>query len=199
LVTALLLALLGHASAPFVAEGDAWVAAALGHRVLSLPDGALVLEVFECISIPFLLVVLACHERRPEMPPAREIGRYPAFAVSTAFAVLFALLLPVSVGFYGVLLVMWSLVGLQQWPLPFLILSILLIALAGVRIMYFYLGEGPRGLSAGGEFKDLGGDELLAMLPLGFALLFLGLIPRLLMGPMGISVSGTLRAFGFGN
>ncbi len=159
--------------------------------------GALVLLFFVSLAIPFLLLVLSCHERRPPMPPAREIGRFPAFAISTAFAALFALLLPVSIGFYGVLLVMWSLVGFQRWPLLFLIFSVLMIALAGVRIMYFRLSDGPSKAQAATEFKDLQRDELMAIIPLGVTLFFLGLLPRLLMGPMGVAVASTLGALGF--
>jgi len=157
--------------------------------------GAQVLLFFEAMAIPFLLLVLACHERRPAMPPVKEIGRYPAFALSTAFAALFALFLPVSVGFYGVLLVTWSLVGVSHWPLPFVILSMPLIAFAGVRIMYFRLGDAPTQPSE--EFTDLHRDELVAILPIGLTLFVLGLLPRLLMGPMGASVASTLRALGF--
>ena len=159
--------------------------------------GAQVLLFFECMAIPFFLLVLSCHERRPSLPSVFEIGRYPAFALSTALAALFALFLPVSVGFYGVLLVTWSLVGVYFWPLPFVIFSMPLIALAGVRIMYFKLGERPVQTPGAGEFVDLRRDEIVAILPLGLTLLFLGLLPRLLMGPMGVSVSGALKAFGF--
>ncbi len=158
--------------------------------------GAQVLLFFECVAIPFLLLVLACHERRPAIPPAREIARYPGFALSTALAALFALFLPISVGFYGVILVSWSLVGVNQWPLPFLIFSMLLVAVAGVRIMYFRLGEAPSS-NVSGEFTDLQRDELVAILPLGLTLFVLGLIPRILMGPMGASVTSALRALGF--
>ncbi|MGZ3704308.1 MAG: hypothetical protein ACXVC4_21135, partial [Bdellovibrionota bacterium] len=159
--------------------------------------GAQVLLFFECVAIPFFLLVLSCHERRPSLPSALEIGRYPAFALSTALAALFALFLPVSVGFYGVLLVTWSLVGTYYWPLPFVIFSMPLIAFAGVRIMYFKLGERLTPAAGSPEFTDLRRDEIVAILPLGLALLILGLLPRLLMGPMGISVSGALKAMGF--
>lgn len=170
--------------------------------------GAQVLLFFQTLAVPFLLMVLACHERRPGLPPLKEITRYPAFALSTALAALFALFLPLSVGFYGVLLVAWSLVGVHSWPLPFLILSMPLFAVAGVRIMYFRLGEmqtssrlgemhpEPAAAPAGG-FRDLQRDELIAILPVGFALLVLGLIPRLLISPIGVSVAATLRALGF--
>jgi NADH:ubiquinone oxidoreductase subunit 4 (subunit M) len=170
---------------------------AVGFFSLSLKGwhGAEVLLFFECMAIPFFLLVLACHERRPALPSALEIGRYPAFALSTALAALFALFLPVSVGFYGVLLVTWSLVGVYYWPLPFVILSMPLIAFAGVRIMYFKLGD--RASLPSGEFTDLRRDEMVAIFPLGIALLLLGLLPRILMGPMGISVSGALKAMGF--
>jgi len=160
--------------------------------------GAQVLLFFQSVAIPFLLLVLACHERRPSMLPLKEVARYPAFALSTALATLFALFLPLSIGFYGVLLVTWSLVGLQQWPLPFLILSMPLIAFAGVRIMYFRLGDlHPSADSGNGGFRDLQRDEIFAILPIGLTLLVLGLVPRLLMGPMGISVAATMRALGF--
>jgi NADH:ubiquinone oxidoreductase subunit 4 (subunit M) len=91
--------------------------------------------------------------------------------------------------------VTWSLVGVYYWPLPFVIFSMPLIAFAGVRIMYFKLGERASQLS--GEFTDLRRDEMVAILPLGVGLLLLGLLPRLLMGPMGVSVSGALKAMGF--
>lgn len=159
--------------------------------------GAQVLLFFQSLAIPFLLLVLSCHERRPALPPLKEITKYPAFALSTALAALFALFLPVSVGFYGVLLVAWSLVGVHQWPLPFLILSMPLFAAAGVRIMYFKLGESHSSNHAGGGFRDLQRDELIAILPVGMALLVLGLLPRLLISPMGLSVAAALRALGF--
>lgn len=164
--------------------------------------GAQVLLFFQSLAIPFLLLVLACHERRPALPPLKEITKFPAFALSTALAALFALFLPLSIGFYGVLLVAWSLVGVHQWPLPFLILSMPLFAMAGVRIMYFRLGETVAANHAGGAassggFRDLQRDELIAILPVGFALLVLGLLPRLLISPMGASVAATLRALGF--
>jgi NADH:ubiquinone oxidoreductase subunit 4 (subunit M) len=158
--------------------------------------GAEVLLFFECMVVPFLLFVLACHERRQAMPSVKELGRYPAFALSTALAALFALFLPVSVGFYGALLVAWSLVGRFHWPLPFVVLSMPLIAFAGVRIMYFQLGEPAKSASSSEGFTDLRRDELIAIFPLGLMLLFLGLIPRLLMGPIGVSVSGALRSMG---
>ncbi len=160
--------------------------------------GAQVLLFFQSVTVPFLLLVLACHERRPSMLPLKEISRYPAFALSTALAALFALFLPLSVGFYGVLLVAWSLVGLHQWPLPFVILSMPLIAFAGVRIMYFRLGDlHPAPDSGTGGFRDLQRDEIIAILPIGLTLLVLGLMPRLLMGPIGLSVAATMRALGF--
>jgi NADH-quinone oxidoreductase subunit M len=158
--------------------------------------GAQVLLFFECLAVPFFLLVLSCHERRPSLSSAREIALYPAFALSTGLAALFSLLLPLSVGFYGVLLVIWSLVGAYTWPVPFVLFSLPLIAFAGVRIMYFRLGE--RAVpEAGAEFKDLGFDEIVALLPLGLTLLVLGLLPRVVMGPIGQAVSGALAAMGF--
>lgn len=158
--------------------------------------GAQVLLFFEVLAVPFFLLVLACHERRPSLSSATEIGMYPAFALSTGLAALFALFLPVSVGFYGVLLVIWSLVGAYRWPLPFVLFSLPLIAFAGVRIMYFRLGERTAPAEPG-EFRDLRSDEIIAILPLGLALLLLGLVPRLVMGPIGQAVSGALKTMGF--
>ncbi len=159
--------------------------------------GAQVLLFFQSLAVPFLLMVLACHERRPGLPPLKEITRFPAFALSTAMATLFSLFLPLSVGFYGVLLVVWSLVGSHQWPLPFLILSMPLFVVAGVRIMYFRLGDMQMKPAGEAGFRDLQRDELIAILPVGFVLLVLGLIPRLLISPMGASVSAALRVLGF--
>jgi NADH:ubiquinone oxidoreductase subunit 4 (subunit M) len=160
--------------------------------------GAQVLLFFQSIAVPFLLLILACHERRASMLPLKEISRFPAFALSTALATLFALLLPVSLGFYGVLLVTWSLVGIHQWPLPFVILSMPLIAFAGVRIMYFRLGDLHAPVEPGAVgFHDLQRDEIFAILPIGLTLFVLGLVPQLLMGPIGVSVAATMSALGF--
>ncbi len=55
----------------------------------------------------------------------------------------------------------------------------------------------PEPAAPSGGFRDLQRDELIAILPVGFALLVLGLIPRLLISPIGVSVAATLRALGF--
>jgi NADH:ubiquinone oxidoreductase subunit 4 (subunit M) len=160
--------------------------------------GAQVLLFFECLAVPFFLLVLTCHERRPKLSSAREIGLYPAFAISTGLAAMFALFFPVSVGFYGVLLVIWSLVGIYHWPLPFMIFSLPLIAFAGVRIMYFSLGDRMgKAEPSPQKFLDLQSDEIAALLPLGLALIILGLAPRIVMGPFGQAVTGALQSIGF--
>jgi NADH-quinone oxidoreductase subunit M len=170
---------------------------AIGFFSLTLKGwhGASVLLFFQSAVVPFCLLVLACHERRPGFLPIQEIGKFPAFALSTVLAVLFSLFLPVTVGFYGVLLVIWSLVKGNSWPLPFVILAVPMVAIAGLRIMFFRLGEENRS-AATGTFTDLQRDELFAIFPLGFTLLLLGLVPKILLGPMGVSVGAALRVLG---
>ncbi|MGE3261302.1 MAG: hypothetical protein AB7K68_05950 [Bacteriovoracia bacterium] len=154
--------------------------------------GSLILLFFQTLSIPFMLFVLACHERRKFPLPLQRIREFPAFALSTAAASLFALFLPVSIGFYGVLFVIWSLSGVHSWPLLVVTLAVPVVAFAGMSIMFFRLdagaGDGDRG-----EFHDLVWEEILAIAPLGLVLLVLGVLPSLLLGPMGVSVAALLK------
>ncbi|MGZ6289757.1 MAG: hypothetical protein ACXWQO_16350 [Bdellovibrionota bacterium] len=154
--------------------------------------GSLILLFFQTLSIPFMLFVLACHERRAVPLPLERIREFPAFALSTAAAALFALFLPVSVGFYGVLFVIWSLSGAHGWPLPLVTLAVPVIAFAGMRIMFFRL-EGEATPDTGGKFHDLVWEEILAIAPLGLVLLILGILPSLLLGPMGVSIATLLK------
>ena len=156
--------------------------------------GALVLLLFQTLSIPFVLSVLACHERRGVPLPLDRVREFPAFAISTASAALFSLFLPLSVGFYGVLLVIWSLDGRYSWPLWVAVLSVPVVAYAGMNILFFRL-DGANGGGGGEkrEFYDLLWDEIVAMAPLGLLLFLLGILPKLLLGPVGISVSGLLK------
>lgn len=163
-------------------------------RSMGWHGGAVVLF-FQSLSIPLLLIVLACHERRAGALVVGDIGAYPYFALSTVAAVLFALFLPVSVGFYGLLLVLWSLVQAQPWYLPLVIAAVPVVALAGIRMMFFRLGEES---SPAGEttMRDLSWPEFSAILPIAALLFFLGLVPKVLMGPIGVSAAGLLRAIG---
>lgn len=154
--------------------------------------GAAVLLFFQALAVPFYLIVLSCHERRESLPLNR-ITEYPLLSLSTAAAVLFALFLPISVGFYGVLLVVWSLVAEPSWNLPFVIVSMPIIALAGMSSMFFFMGERE---SQGSGSHDLTYEEVLAILPIGALLLLLGLLPRILMDPMGASVAALLKGLG---
>jgi NADH-quinone oxidoreductase subunit M len=159
--------------------------------------GGSVLLLFQSLAIPFVLIVLSCHERRPPLAISR-ITDFPVFALSTVSAVLFALFLPVSIGFYGVLLVVWSLVPTQEWYLAFVILSIPIIALAGIKSMFFQVGDNIRHEEKR-EFYDLTYEEVLAILPIGAILLFLGLMPKVIMGPIGVSATALLQGMGIKN
>lgn len=156
--------------------------------------GASVLLLFQSLVFPFFLIVLTCHERRPALPIAR-IAEFPAFALTTAAAVLFTLFLPVSIGFYGVLLVVWSLVEHREWFLPFVIVAIPIIVIGGITTMFFRLG-GNRSAENKSEFQDLTFEEMVAIFPIGIVLLLLGLVPKVLMGPMGVSASALLKSMG---
>lgn len=158
--------------------------------------GANVLLFFGSLSVPYLLIVLSCHERRPNPLPISRIREYPVFALSTAGAALFALFLPISLGFYGVLLVAWAMVGEQSWLLPLVIASVPVIAFAGIRIMFFHLESAPAPADDAAGFRDLSREETLALLPLGALLLFLGVVPKAVMGPMGASAASLLRGMG---
>ncbi len=156
--------------------------------------GASVLLLFQSLTVPFLLMVMSCHDRRSPLQISR-ITEFPFFALSSVLAVLFALFLPVSIGFYGVLLVIWSLFAEQQWFLPFVIVAIPVMVLAGVNSMFFHLGE-KDGKIQEGEFRDLSREEIWALLPIGIVLLIFGVIPKVLVGPLGTSVSAVLNGLG---
>jgi NADH-quinone oxidoreductase subunit M len=162
--------------------------------------GANVLLFFMSLSIPYLLIVLTCQERRPKPLPISRLAQYPVFALSTVSAALFGLFLPVSLGFYGVLLVAWAMVGEASWLLPFVIASVPLMAFAGIKIMFFHLDAGTPGEEAedtATPFRDLSREEVMALLPLGALLLFLGLVPKVVLGPLGVSAAALLRGMGY--
>jgi NADH-quinone oxidoreductase subunit M len=154
--------------------------------------GAAVLLFFQALAVPFYLIVLSCHERRENLLMPRIVD-FPLLSLSTVAAVLFTLFLPLSVGFYGVLLVVWSLVAQPSWYLPFVLVSLPIIALAGMNSMFFFMGERD---TQGSGSCDLTYEEVLAILPVGALLLLLGLLPRLLMDPMGVSVAALLSGLG---
>jgi NADH-quinone oxidoreductase subunit M len=159
--------------------------------------GANVLLFFMTLSVPYLIIVLSCHERRPVALPIGRLREYPVFALSTVSAALFGLFLPVSLGFYGVLLVAWAMVGEHAWLLPFVIASVPVIAFAGIKIMFFQLESAPAGAEENGSFRDLSSEEVLALLPIGAILLFLGIVPKVVLGPMGVSAASLLRGMGY--
>lgn len=158
--------------------------------------GASALLFFQSLVVPLFLMVLVCHERRGGYFRLEQVREYPAFALSTVFTVLSALFLPVTIGFYGVLLVIWSLVHAYDWPLPFVIISVPLIAFAGMRIMFFRLNGESAESSGAKKFEDLNRDELISIIPISLILLVFGLVPKILLGPMGVSVSAVLRGMG---
>lgn len=155
--------------------------------------GALILLLFQTLVIPFVLFVLICQERRGPIPLAR-VKDYPLFAFSAATAALSALFLPISMGFYGVLFVIWALAGKFDWPLLVTLISVPIIAFAGMNILFFRLEEAGSG--ARGDFHDLVMEEVAAIAPLGFILLLFGFLPKLLLGPIGSSVASVLKGLG---
>jgi NADH:ubiquinone oxidoreductase subunit 4 (subunit M) len=157
--------------------------------------GANVVLFFQALVIPYFLAVLSCHERRPGPIAIDKIKEVPYFALSTVSAVLFGLFLPVSLGFYGVLLVIWSMVGASIWFLGLVVAAIPLIAFAGIKVMYFRLEPAAAG-TEDGKMQDLSRDEIFALLPVGAALFFFGLVPKVVLGPMGVSAAALLRGLG---
>jgi NADH:ubiquinone oxidoreductase subunit 4 (subunit M) len=59
--------------------------------------------------------------------------------------------------------------------------------------MFFFMGERD---THGTGNRDLTYEEVLAILPIGALLLLLGLLPRILMDPMGASVAALLKGLG---
>ncbi len=93
---------------------------------------------------------------------------------------------------HGVLFVIWSLSGAHGWPLPVVTLAVPVIAFAGMRIMFFRL-EGEAAADTRGDFYDLAWEEVLAIAPLALILLVLGIIPSLILGPIGVSIATLLK------
>lgn len=159
--------------------------------------GAAALSFFQILSIPFLLMVLGCHERRTNISLA-TITKYPLFALSSVTAIAVALLLPISLGFYGAFLVVWSLVADSPWYLYLIVVSLPILVLAGMQSMFFQLGESSH---SSNEFvaQDFTKEEILAIFPLGVLLLFTGLIPKILMNPIGSISISMLKKLGSGD
>ncbi len=158
--------------------------------------GAAAISFFQIIAIPFLLMVLGCHERREKISLYR-IAEYPMFALSSVTAILVGLFLPISLGFYGAFLVIWGLVDQSPWYMYLVVASLPILVLSGIQSMFFVLGE--TGHTSGSEStKDFSREEMLAILPIGIFLLFLGLIPKALMDPIGTISLAMLKKIGMG-
>jgi NADH-quinone oxidoreductase subunit M len=158
--------------------------------------GAAAISFFQIMAIPFLLMVLGCHERREKIPLSR-IGEFPMFALSSVTAILVGLFLPISLGFYGAFLVIWGLVDQSPWYMYLVVASLPILVLSGIQSMFFVLGETKNAPNDGGA-KDFSKEEMLAILPIGIFLLFLGLIPKLLMDPIGSISLAMLKKIGMG-
>ena len=159
--------------------------------------GAAALSFFQILSIPFLLMVLGCHEKRTKVS-LENITQFPLFALSSVTAILVALLLPISLGFYGAFLVIWSLVIDSPWYLYLIVVSLPILVLAGMQSMFFRLGDSSQG-DSGSISQDFTKEEIFAILPLGILLLFTGLIPKLLMDPIGSISISMLKKLGAGD
>jgi NADH-quinone oxidoreductase subunit M len=158
--------------------------------------GAATLIFFQVISIPFLLMILGCHERRDKIPLSK-IAEFPFLALSTVTSVLVGLLLPISIGFYGAFLVVWGLVETKPWYLYLLVLSLPILILSGIQAMFFQLGE-RESESQSKMVQDFSKEEMLAVLPLGIFLLVMGLIPKIFLDPLGSATMAMLKKIGMG-
>jgi NADH:ubiquinone oxidoreductase subunit 4 (subunit M) len=158
--------------------------------------GAATLIFFQVITIPFLLMILDCHERRVKIPLSK-IAEFPFLALSTVTAVLVGLLLPISIGFYGAFLVVWGLVDVRPWYLYLLVLALPILILSGIQSMFFQLGE-RSGESQGRRAQDFSKEEMFAILPLGLVLLLMGMIPKIFLDPLGNATITMLKKIGMG-
>lgn len=152
--------------------------------------GASAVLVYQSLVAPLLVSVYACELRRAGgIKPLKA----PAFALVSSLSILFSIFMPVSFGFYGALLVIWSLAGASFWSVAPVIAGLPIVVIMGMRSMFFHLGDDA---PLGNDGEDLGRDEMLAVVPLAAALVFLGILPGLLLTPLGAAAIALLKNFG---
>lgn len=153
--------------------------------------GSLTLLFFQSLAIPLYIMVMIFHKRNGGFKNLQEINSHRLLSLTSVVSVLSLLGAPLTIGFYGYLLVIWSLVGNFPISLIFCVLAVPLYVAAGIRIMFFQLNDGePSTQIYVGLEKSV---DLLSVVPIAVFLVFLGLIPKLIMGPMG-SAAGSLMS-----
>lgn len=156
--------------------------------------GALTLLFFQSLAIPLFLMVMIFHKRCGGFRTLEEINKNRILALSSAVSVLSLMGAPISIGFYGFLLVIWSLVGAYPLGLIFCVVAVPLYVSAGIRIMFFQMNDVEVDSVGGGAEQSL--TELLSIVPIAVFLVFLGLIPKIIMGPMGYAATALMSGLG---
>ena len=105
----------------------------------------------------------------------------PVFAGLCGIAMFSSLGLPGLNGFIGEFLIFRGVFGLAPWAAAIGCLGLLATA---IFLLTFYqrVFHGPRAAGGAGEFRDLSGLELTALVPVVVLMFFLGVLPQLLIG-----------------
>lgn len=160
--------------------------------------GSSALIAFQAMAIPVLLLLSVSQERRGDRLSATTIGSYPLLGSASILAPLIALCSPLSLGFYCLTLVFWSLSSHYAWAIPVAFMAVPICAFSGMRIMFFRLGSAS---GAGWEESregDFSASEKAALLPAVVLLLLLGFVPGLLLTPIGGVMDAMLKGLRLG-
>lgn len=159
--------------------------------------GSLTLLFYQALSVPLAMMMLVCHERRGYNFSPQKMQAYPLFGLATIGSSLFVLCAPISMGFYGLLLILWSLSADHSKILPVAVLSLPILVWAGMKIMFFNLGSrDPKESNEENMFTDLNRFELISILPLSLLLFAFGIFPRVVMSPIGNGAKILLQLLG---
>jgi hypothetical protein len=141
--------------------------------------GVLILLGSMALAMALVVFALGCRSRRPE----GTWGLRPKLGTLLVLAILSAFLFPLSAGFYGGVLVFWD--ALRAG-------GVVAVAAAVSLPLFFW---GARGLFSMEDFGerdtelatsgDLSASEWLALSPLVVLLMFSGLVPKLILSPLG--------------
>ncbi len=160
--------------------------------------GSSALIVFQALSIPVLLLLSLSLERRDGRLTADSIAIFPWLASSAIIAPLIALCLPLSLGFYCLVLIFWSLFPNYTLAIPVALFAVPICIFSGMRIMFFTLGSKLDRIQQETTHGDLNLSEKAAVLPPLALLLLLGIVPGFLLTPIGASVVLLLKGLRLG-
>ena len=155
-------------------------------------EGATFLYVQQLVSMPLMLFVSVECTARGGFLGIKNLINSPRLGFCLTSGILLSSVFPFSMGFWGIILIIWSASNMGY---------LVLIALCFALVMYLFayreifLQDMPSEIKVGQVFTDLGYRELVSFLPLFLILLFCGIFPTLIWSPISSGIVSSLYMF----